>query len=98
MAPATVGVGPHLHKGNIPLNMKLVFVALLIALAANTVALAHYTFDSKGRRYPCVTGDSSCQVLPPSGAPLQPLPVERRQPQPPPLGDGPDWHPFWAGW
>jgi hypothetical protein len=64
--------------------MKLVVAALLIALTANPVALAQYTFDAKGRRYPCVTGDWSCQVLPPPGAPLQPLPVERRRPQPPP--------------
>jgi hypothetical protein len=58
--------------------MKLVITALLIAVAANTAALAQYTLDAKGRRYQCLPGDRSYSVLPPQGAPLQPLP----QPQP----------------
>ena len=33
--------------------MKLVIAALLIALAANTAALAQYVLDGKGRRYIC---------------------------------------------
>ena len=41
--------------------MKLVIPALLIALAANTVALAQYVLDAKGRRYQCMPGDWSCR-------------------------------------
>jgi hypothetical protein len=44
-------------------------------------AFAQYTFDAKGRRYKCATGDWSCTVLPPPGAPLQPL--RRPRPTPP---------------
>ena len=40
-----------------------------------------YTLDAKGRRYKCLPGDRSCTVLPPPGAPLQPL---RRPKQTPP--------------
>ena len=53
--------------------MKLVIAVLLIAVAANTAALAQYVFDAKGRRYQYLPGDRSCTVLPPPGAPLQPL-------------------------
>jgi len=64
--------------------MKLVITALLIALAVNTAALAQYTFDAKGKRYRCANGDWSCTVLPPPGAPLQPLSDQRRRSAPPP--------------
>ena len=66
--------------------MKLVIVALLIALAANAAAVAQYVLDGKGRRYQCLPGDRSCAVLPPPGGPLPPLP----RPRPPPrLPGGP---------
>jgi hypothetical protein len=60
--------------------MKLVIAARLIALAANTAALAQYVLDAKGRRYRCLPGDWSCTVLPPS-AQVQPL--RRPRPRPP---------------
>jgi hypothetical protein len=60
--------------------MKLVIAALLIALAANTAALAQYVLDAKGRRYRCLPGDWSCTVPPPPSAPVQPL----RHPRPRP--------------
>ena len=53
--------------------MKLVIAVLLIAVAANTAALAQYVFDAKGRRYQYLPGDRSCTLLPPPGAPLQPI-------------------------
>ena len=58
--------------------MKLVIAALLIALAANTAALAQYVLDAKGRRYRCLSSDWSCTVLPPPSAQVQPL----RRPRP----------------
>ncbi len=64
--------------------MKLVVLALLIALAANTAALAQYVLDSKGRPYKCLPYDWGCQVPPPPGAPLQPSPGPRSQYVPPP--------------
>jgi len=67
--------------------MKLVIPALLIALAANTVALAQYVLDAKGRRYQCLPGDWSCTVLPPPEAPLPPLP-RPHPPAPAPRGAG----------
>ena len=65
-------------------RMKLVIAVLLIAVAANTAALAQYVFDAKDRPYTCLPGDLSCTVLPPPGAPMRPIPVERRRPAPPP--------------
>jgi hypothetical protein len=62
--------------------MKL--IAALLVLLLSGAAQAQYTFDTKGRRYPCLPGDWSCSVLPPPGAPLRPLPAERRRPAPPP--------------
>jgi len=70
----------------------MVIAVLLIAVAANTAALAQYVFDAKGRPYKCLPGDWSCSVLPPPGAPLPPLtdrrPVVRPyvQPTPDPCG------------
>jgi hypothetical protein len=61
--------------------MKLVVPALLIALAANTAALAQYVLDAKGRRSQCLPGDWSCIVPPPPGAPVTPLPRPRPPPQ-----------------
>jgi hypothetical protein len=54
--------------------MKLVIAVLLIAVAANTAALAQYVLDAKGRPYTCLPGDWMCTVLPPPGAPLKPQP------------------------
>ena len=48
-------------------RMKMVIAVLLIAVAANTAALAQYVFDAKGRPYKCLPGDWSCSVLPPPG-------------------------------
>ena len=61
--------------------MKLVVAALLIALAANTAALAQYVLDAKGRRYQCLPSDWFCAVLLPPEAPLPPLPRPRPPPQ-----------------
>jgi len=68
--------------------MKLVITALLMAVAANTAALAQYVIDGKGRRYQCLPSDRSCTVLPPGGL-RPPLP----RPRPPlrlPGGPGED--------
>ena len=65
-------------------RMKLVIAVLLIAVAANTAALAQYVFEAKGRRYTCLPGDRMCTVRPPLGTPLQPLSAERRRPSPQP--------------
>ena len=46
-------------------------------------AEAQATLDAKGRRYQCLSGDWSCTVLPPPGAPLQPLSAPRPRPPPP---------------
>jgi hypothetical protein len=62
------------------LALTVLILSLLIGMAVNAAALAQYTFDAKGRRYKCLPGDWSCTVLPPPGAPLQPLPAERRRP------------------
>lgn len=59
--------------------MRPVIAALLIGLTTNTVALAQYTFDAKGRSYDCAPYDWGCTILPPPGAPLQPLPEQLRQ-------------------
>jgi hypothetical protein len=66
--------------------MKVALAALMLVLLA-TAASAQYTFDAKGRRYKCLPGDWSCTVLPPPGAPLQPLPLRDngRRPLPPPV-------------
>jgi hypothetical protein len=63
--------------------MKLVIAVLLIAVAANTAALAQYVFDAKGRAGTCLPGDSACSTLPPPRARLQPLPQKRRPPPAP---------------
>jgi hypothetical protein len=55
-------------------------LATLMLVALTGAASVQYSFDAKGRRYPCLPGDWSCTVLPPPGAPL---PAKRR-PQPPP--------------
>ena len=60
--------------------MKLA-LAMLVLLLLTQSASAQYTFDAKGRRYKCLPGDWSCSVLPPPGAPLQPL--RRPRPRPP---------------
>jgi hypothetical protein len=56
-------------------------LAVLILLLLSGAAEAQYTLDATGGRYKCVT---SCTVMPPPGAPLQPLSAERRRPAPPP--------------
>ena len=65
-------------------RMKLVIAVLLIAVAANTAALAQYVFEAKGRRYTCLPGDRMCAVRPTPGTPPQPLSAERRRPSPGP--------------
>ena len=64
--------------------MKLVIAVLVIAVAANTAALAQYVFEAKGRRYTCLPGDRMCAVRPTPGTPPQPLSAERRRPSPRP--------------
>jgi hypothetical protein len=56
---------------------------VILVLLSSGAAQAQYTLDAKARRHHCLPGDSSCRVLPPPGAPLQPL-RERDRRQPPP--------------
>jgi len=58
--------------------VRLALSALILALLT-TAASAQYALDAKGRRYKCLPGDWSCSVLPPPGAPLQPLPRTRSE-------------------
>jgi hypothetical protein len=67
--------------------MRVALGALIVVLLT-AAAAAQYTFDAKGRRYECLPGDWGCTVLPPPGAPLQPLPAERRRPVQPPVPCG----------
>ena len=61
-------------------RVRFVLAALMLVVLTGA-ASAQYTFDAKGRRYPCLPGDWSCTVLPP--APLQPLSAPRPRPTPP---------------
>jgi hypothetical protein len=62
--------------GNRERRVRLALTVLILALLTGAAA-AQWRFDAKGRRYQCLQGDWSCSVLPPPGAPLQPLPERR---------------------
>ena len=58
-------------------------VAAVVAwLIATTAAQAQYVVENKGRPFSCVLFDTGCTVPPLLGAPLQPLPDQRRRPAP----------------
>jgi hypothetical protein len=65
--------------------VRTTVAALLALVFATSAAAAQYTLDAKGRRYQCLTGDWSCSVLPPPGAP--PRGIQHRAPRqhPPPF-------------